>query len=792
MSAPATTDLFASSLDQLEFRRILDHVAGYAASSLGSDYVLESTPFTEVPALAQEIRMVGEAREIMREEGEQIPINGIYDIRRALSLARVSGNWLGGEDIRAIYRTMQGMRTAQEFCGSRSERAAELAALTEPIYVNRILEKHISDAIDENGEVKDTASRALFDFRRDIIAKSGALRERLGRILRRVADDDLVTGEYVTLSEGRLVLPVRVEFKRKLPGIIHGESKTGSTVYLEPAEIFDMNNEIAELTFAERREVERILRTLTQEIGAVGEEIDNSLWRIALLDAVVARARYAEEFECCEPTISEDGTTLLRNARHPILALRLDDVVPMSIDLGPQTRAVIISGPNAGGKTVAVKTVGLITMMTLCGIHPPADLCTVSPARLYSDIGDRQSVENDLSTFSAHMTRVRDIIEAVEPGDIVLLDELGTGTDPDEGAAIAAAILDRLLEKRAIILATTHHSALKIFAYEREGVENAGMEFDTATLQPTYHLLIGTPGNSYAFELLGRFGFESGIIERARENLGEDRGAMTRVIEELENSLSRSRTLEVELEAERGRAAARRERLEVELETIREKRAGIVAEARAAAEKTLEQANSLIENTLREIRAGASNDAVRTMRREIEEQRRSLGSIPGLEGEEAAESTPTDRGFSRGDSVRLKEGQEVGELQSDPDEKGNVIVQFGPIRMRSHVDELVEVTGRQRRKERRSGSESHVNPQDVQSTIDIRGRYADEIVPEIERALAAALGSGLSRLEIIHGKGTGALRRATHELLKDHPHVTSFRLGAHGEGGDGVTIVEFS
>ena len=787
MSTEARAELFESSLEQLEFGRILEHVAGYAASSLGSGYVLESTPMNDVPALVQELRMVGEARAIMRED-EAIPINGIYDIRRGLSLARVSGNWLGGEDIRAIYRTMQGMRTAQEFFASRGESAPELKGLTAPLYTNRILEKHISDAIDENGEVKDTASRALFDMRRDIIARSGALRERLGKILRRVADEDLVTGEYVTLSEGRLVLPVRVEFKRRLPGIIHGESKTGSTVYLEPAEIFDMNNEIAELTFAERREVERILRILTQEIGAVAEEISESLWRIALLDSVVARARYAEEYGCVEPTISTTGVTSLHDACHPILQLRLDQVVPMSIDLGPETRSIIISGPNAGGKTVAVKTVGLITMMALCGIHPPAAECTVSPAKLYSDIGDRQSVENDLSTFSAHMTRVRDIIAAVEPGDIVMLDELGTGTDPDEGAAIAAAILDRLLQKGAIILATTHHSALKIFAYEREGVENAGMEFDTTTLQPTYRLLVGTPGNSYAFELLDRFGFESEIISNARENLGEERGAMTRVIEELEQSLGASRRLEGELAREKAQADRERERLEQELATIRERRASIVADARSAAEQTLDQANSLIENTLREIRAGASNEAVREMRRHIEEQRRSLSGIPGLEVE-SGDTTPTES-LRLGDSVKLRDGQEIGELETDPDEKGNVVVQFGPIRMRSHVDDLERVSGREKRQQRRSAAEAHVNPEELRTTIDLRGRYADEVTSEIEGAIAAALGSGLTRIEIIHGKGTGALRRATHDLLKNHPHVSNFRLGAHGEGGAGVTIVE--
>lgn len=779
--------LFESSLEQLEFEKILEHVGGYASSSLGRTYLTESRPFTEVDTLEGEIRMVGEARAVL-EDGEEIPINGIYDITRALVLARVSGNWLNGEDVRAIYRTMQGMRGAREFVTSRTSEMPLLADLVTPIYTNRLLEKHISDAIDENGTVKDSASRELFDLRRDIIAKSGALRERLGKILRRVSDDDLVTGEYVTLSEGRLVLPVRVEYKRRLPGIIHGESKTGSTVYLEPAEIFDLNNEIAELTFAERREIERILATLTAEIGTEAEELSEGLQRIALLDAVRARARYAEEHDCVEPAISREGEIHLENARHPILGLRLDDVVPMSIDLGDDVRCVIISGPNAGGKTVAVKTLGLVTMMALCAIHPPADKCIVSPARVYTDIGDRQSVENDLSTFSAHMTRVRDIVDAVKPNDIVLLDELGTGTDPDEGAAIAAAILERLLEKGAIVMATTHHSALKLFAYEQQGVENAGMEFDTRSLSPTYRLLIGTPGNSYAFELLDRFGFDRTMIDRARENLGEERGAMTSVIEELEKKLGETRDLESRLEYERLEAKVLQEKLQSERDVIREKKATIVEEARRAASQRLEEANSLIENTLREIRSGADNDVVREMRKVVEAAREASMK----QGENAAKTRSDGTGFQTGDSVRLSDGSEVGEIDSDPDEEGYVVVQFGPIRMRANISELEAVGGKEKRAARRSQSPtSSLNAGEVRTSVDVRGKYSDEAMVEIESAISSALGSGLSRMEIIHGKGTGALRKATHEHLKGHPHVTSFRIGTLAEGGAGVTIVEF-
>ena len=775
--------LIESSLEQLEYARILEHIARYAASSLGVEHILEARPLSDPEAIRRELRMVGEARSILVRD-ERVPIDGIYDIRPALSLSRTSGAWLGGEDLHAVYTTILGFRQIRDFLASRSEIAPLLAELSSGIHASRILEKHISDAIDDNGQVKDTASRDLFNIRRDIIAKSGVLRERLGKILRRVAEDEFLTEEYVTLREGRLVLPVRVEYKRKIPGIIHGESNTGSTVYLEPAEIFDMNNEIAELTFAERREVERILRTLTEELGAEAEEFRESVWRVQLLDSVVARARYGEEYDCVEPEVREGKDLLLEEARHPLLQIRLDAVVPMSIEFDAANHCVIISGPNAGGKTIAIKTLGLAAMMAQTGIHPPAKRCVVHPASLFSDIGDRQSVENDLSTFSAHMTRVKEIMESVVEGDIVLLDELGTGTDPDEGAAIAAAILDRLLAKGAIVLATTHHSALKVYAYRNEGVANAGMEFDTDTLRPTYRLLVGVPGNSYAFELLARFGFRPEIIDAARTYLGEERNELTGLIEQLERSLQETRALESQHQVAVREAEEVRRTLREEQETLRAKRQEIVNAAREEAREKLAGANSLIENTLREIRSGASKESVREMRRTIEEARKKESE------EKEREKRQVEDGFHKGDAVRLKEGTEVGEVMIEADEEGNVVVQFGPLRMRSHISELEKVSRSEQRKTERVARTAVVNANEASTRVDLRGMYAEEAAVEIDHALTAAINGGLNRLEIIHGKGTGALRQRTHDLLRDHPGVASFRLGTLTEGGAGVTIVE--
>lgn len=774
-------ELSQSSLEQLEFHRVLEHVAGFAVSSLGVEHISEMEPMTDEAAVRRELRMVGEVR-LMLQRDEHLPLDGIYDIREALSVAKISGAYLSAENLLHCASTLAALRKIRDYFHHRRDGAPLVSGITDRIHANRLLEKHITDAIDDAGNVRDNASRDLARIRRDIVDKSAALRNRLQRILRRVSDEELVTDEYVTLREGRLVLPVRADAKRKIPGIIHGESQTGSTVFLEPAEIFDMNNEIAELTFAERREVERILRTLTEELGAESREFIESMTILQLVDSLNARARYAERNNCAEPTVADEERILLRDAYHPLLLLRLDSVVPMSAELDAATRAVVISGPNAGGKTVAMKTLGLVTAMALSGMHPPANECTVHACSVFCDIGDQQSLENDLSTFSSHMSRIGEILRHVRPGDVVLLDEIGTGTDPDEGGVIAASILEHLLARRAFILATTHHSSLKIFAYETEGVVNAGMEFDTATITPTYRFLVGMPGNSYAFELIERLGFDRAVLDDARAKLGDDRNRMTEIIGQLEASLAEGRKLSDEHRRRRDEAEALRARYEAESREFAERKGTIIADARAEARAALAKANGMIENAIREIRSGASNEQVKQLRKQIEDAREGLAPEP-------AQSVGADHGFKKGDSVRLKGGTGVGELQFDPDEKGNVVVQLGSLRMRSHVDELEAVT-RQEARRQPAGRVAVTNAADAETRIDLRGMYADEAVIRLEQAFTAAFNANLVHLEIIHGKGTGALRKRVHEFLARHPGVAAFREGALTEGGAGVTIVE--
>lgn len=774
-------ELIHSSLEQLEFHRVLEHLAGFAASSMGVEHILELNPLSDEDAIRRENRMVAEARINVQNE-ETIPLDGIYDIRNALGYAKIQGNHLSGENFLHIGTTILALRRVREFFMGRSTQAPLLSEVCGGLHINRLLERHIQDAIDDLGNVRDSASPELRRIRRDIIDRSAALRQRLQRILRKVSEDELVTEEYVTLREGRLVLPVKTEFKRKIPGIIHGESHSGGTVFLEPAEIFDMNNEIAELTFAERREVERILRVLTEELGQEADLFQNSLLRLQLLDSVVARARYAEKYNCVEPTVTDDDVIVLRNACHPLLQIRLPHVVPLTVEMSREARAIVISGPNAGGKTVAMKTLGLVTMMALCGIHPPATECVVHPCNVFTDIGDQQSIENDLSTFSAHMSRISQILEHVMMGDIVLLDEIGTGTDPDEGGGIAAAILEFLLQRRTFILATTHHSYLKVFAYETEGVVNAGMEFDTRTITPTYRCVIGMPGNSYAFELLERLGLNQKVLQNARSKMGEDRNRMTEIIHQLEEDLAQSRRHREEYRKQATEAEALRVRLQGEMKEFNDRKNSIIADAREEARGVLNNANTLIENTLREIRSGASNDQVKQMRQAIEETRKGIS-------QKTATVPQEEKRFKVGDTVKLQGGVQIGELAVEPDEKGNVVVQFGALRMRAHADDLVPVSKKELRREG-AGRQAVTNADLAETRIDLRGMFADEAVVKVEQAITGLLNAHINHLEIIHGKGTGALRRRIHDHLSHHPNVAEYRLGALTEGGAGVTIVE--
>ncbi|MBR9977777.1 MAG: Smr/MutS family protein, partial [Bacteroidetes bacterium] len=630
-------------------------------------------------------------------------------------------------------------------------------------------------------------------IRRGIIEKSSQLRRRMEAILKRVADEEMVMEELVTMRDGRLVLPVKTEYKRRIQGFIHSTSATGQTVYIEPTETLDLNNEIRDLQFAEIREVNTILTELTDRLRGTARELLHSVEIIGRLDSFHARARYGHSVLGCCPRLTPDGHLELLHARHPLLLLhkRMKDVIPLDITLGDEATTTIITGPNAGGKSVAMKTVGLLTLMVQSGIPVPCDEHSSFPCydSVHVDIGDEQSLENDLSTFSSHISRLSRIVAEAGPRSLVLIDEIGTGTDPSEGSALGAAILERLTQLRAHVISTTHHGMLKAFAHEQKGMCNAAMEFDMRSLQPTYVFRAGLPGSSYAFEITRRHGMDVSIIERAQGILGTQSDALESLLADVEQ---RSGELGVRLrqtEQKEDKLNALVEEYESKLKLMKREAKDLKRQSLEQAERILSEANAAVEEAVRGIREEqASKEAIRRSHARVEKEkevvRRELEDVrpPSLPEEEFTAA------IHAGDEVRMRDQPATrGVALSDP-AGGKVEVAFGSLRMTLPLDKLQGINARQTKE---TVAPMHVGEQVESNEIDVRGMYGDEAITLVDRFLTQAWSIGLERVDIIHGKGTGALRQRVHDFLRDLSFVERFELGEWNEGGSGMTKVFF-
>ncbi|MBI4534688.1 MAG: endonuclease MutS2, partial [Ignavibacteriae bacterium] len=527
---------------KLELERILQRVMRYAASEPGKE-VLKALPFlTEVDVIKTELSRVTELKRLLEQE-EGFPLEGIYQVIPSIQRAGVEGAVLLPRELHQVSSTLRSARVLRSFLDRRRETFPLLWQVAEPLYADKVLEYNIDQAIDDSASVRASASKELLSIRRTIAEKYEQLRKRLESILKGVSELGFSQEEIITTREGRMVIPVKSEHKNRVPGFIHSASSSGATVFIEPTETLELNNEIRSLQFQEQREIDRILRALTDQVGQSRKALLANSATLAQLDALHARARYSIEILGVQPEVVFQGALKLVQARHPILMMSHGHVgtVPLDFELGDRYHTVIISGPNAGGKSVAMKCVGVVILMVQHGLHIPAsDQSVVRVFRkLFVDIGDEQSIENDLSTFSSHLSNLKIIALGADEDSLVLIDEIGTGTDPAEGGAIAAALLDSLTRRKAFTIATTHHSALKVFASETEGVENGAMEFDQETLTPTYRYKSGVPGSSYALEMAARLGFSEELLQKSRERLGFQHVKLDKLIAELESSAQR-------------------------------------------------------------------------------------------------------------------------------------------------------------------------------------------------------------------------------------------------------------
>lgn len=779
---------FLTSLKKLEFDKVVERVSRLAVTELGHAQALKILPSTHAPTIRYNLQQVSEMKELLIAEGG-IPVDGTKNIHSALRKTSVENQVLSIPELLDVGSTLRASHAVHSFIAKRKNQYPNLAGFVEFLLVDKVVEFNITQAIDEQGIVKDSASKELKQIRHDLSKASDALRTRLESILKKVSRQDFVQDEILTTRDGRMVIPVKTEHKGHVAGFVHSTSASGQTVYIEPAETLDLNNALRELQLKEQREIHRILTELTRQVQEIREPLAAALKTLVEIDVLAAKAKYSIEIVGNALNLAVTPSIILVQARHPVLLQRhkREEVVPLDLSVGDKTTTLLITGPNAGGKTVALKTVGLLGVCTMAGLHvPAASHSEIFPFHsLFVDIGDDQSIETDLSTFSSHLINMKETIEGADSHSLVLVDEIGAGTDPSEGAALAAAVLTALHQRRAITIATTHDGFLKAFAHESEGMENASMEFDQESLRPTYRFRTGIPGSSFAFELAERIGIDKDVLETARKHVGVEKTRLETLIIDLDRQTQSLAAQLADARKERAQLAEITEEYESKLHQLKKEYAEQKRRAVSEARDIVRSAKATIEHSIKEIReSGARQDIVRNVKRGLQQMTEELYQ---KESASSAEVRVVES-FNVGDKVRLRDGSQIGEITRI--EKDNATVSWGMATMHVPLQNLVKQDPAQI--VTYPVSRSDLPTIEAKNEIDLRGMLGEEAVSQVQVFLDNAFVCGLHRVDIIHGKGTGALRKHVTEFLKTYPHIKSFRLGEWNEGGTGVTVVEIS
>ena len=781
-------DVDDHTLRVLEFGKVLSLLADEAAFSIGRELALAVRPETDYQAAFELQSQTAEMR-LLDQMGIDVPFAGAHDIRPAIHAAGI-GQVLEPSDLVEAAQTLRTAWSAHRTIEKVRERIPRLGLLADRISDFRRFTDEVDAAITPRGEVGDNASEQLGITRRELRIAESRLEQRAQAALADAIRRGVAQEGLLTERNGRKVIPIKADYRGQVQGIVHDVSSSGATVFVEPMGVVDAGNQVRELQLAEQREVRRVLQRLTALLGESEEDALRSTMALAGLDVISAKVRFGRRIRAELPPPGEvaswfrpDGATILQRGRHPLLR---GEVVPTSLEVGGEYAGVLITGPNTGGKTVALKTLGLLTLMAQAGIPVPCDeggrfACY---PRIYADIGDEQSIEQSLSTFSSHMRNIIEILAKAEPGTLVLLDELGAGTDPAEGAALARAILETLLERGCTLVATTHHGELKVFAHNDPRLRNASVEFDIETLSPTYHLTVGLPGQSNALAIARRLGLSEDVLELASDQLAPEHF-------EFENLLGEIRAERVAAaDARLGEEAARREAEDLRVvlaarrDAIEQERAGILGAAQREAEDTLARMRRDVDQLKRKAAASSfdAREADETLRRmDTDLEKLSASAKP-------RRLMPAPVTFRHevlpGDVIHVRDIPQLGEALSPVGEDGRVEVQFGSLRMKVSVDRIdrIEQAGP-------SGEKVAVpTGPPVNMELDLRGQRAEAALEQFEAYLDGAFRAGLPFVRIIHGKGTGALRAAIREALATHPLVRRFESASPQDGGDGVTI----
>ena len=780
------------ALRVLEFNKILGQLADFAVSEMGHARCLQLRPAEGLTAAEEALQETEEAQVILTYLGSN-PLVSFPDVQTWLAMA-AKGASLSPKALLEVARSLAAARAARSALVTERENTPRITALASALQPARTLEEAITGAIISEEEISDHASPALYDIRRHIRQANEKVREKLNSMVHGGGIGKYLQENIVTVRNGRYVIPVKQEYRQFVPGLVHDQSGTGATLFIEPMAVVELGNELKQWTAKEREEIERILSELSAQVGAQAEALTCNAELLTQLDLIFAKGQLSRDMNGVLPHMNEAGRIRLKRARHPLIPR--ETVVPCDLWLGQDFTTLIVTGPNTGGKTVTLKTVGLLTLMAQSGLHVPAELGTELSVfeQVYADIGDEQSIEQSLSTFSSHMTNIVEIMREVTDRDLVLFDELGAGTDPTEGAALAQTILDTLLRRGVRTLATTHYSELKAYALSTPGVENASVEFDVSTLRPTFRLSIGVPGKSNAFEISRRLGLSEEIIERARELLSANDVRFEDVIAGAEYQrqiAERERTAAEQARAETVRLRDEAETLYREME---EKRRTSERKAKEEARRIVENARRDAETVISELKRMKKEGGTAGREAEINALRRQMqSSLEGLaEGLASAnpDGSAAPKSLKVGDLVDIVHLNTRGTVLSVPDERGEVQLQAGIMKLRANISQLRLVQESAPKKQKSTVMvRSDAASRTVRMECDVRGMALGEALIEVEKYLDQAVMAGMNEVAIVHGKGTGTLRQGIQQHLKRYPHVKSFRLGQYGEGESGVTIV---
>ncbi len=781
--------------DALELGSVLNMLAQEAASDDAKSKVAELVPAAEIGEAELLLSQTEDAFSLIARFGGP-SFSGLKNVNNAVSRAAAGGE-LNTSELLSIAGTLRAVRSLYEWYGHCSSVGTKLDFFFDSITVNKYLEEKIFSSILSEDEIADRASDELYEIRRKMRAKSNSVREKLDSIIHSTHYQKFLQEPIVTQRSGRYVVPVKAEHRSDVPGLVHDMSSSGATVFIEPVSVVDANNEIKILESREREEIRRILFELSAEAGNFSESIKCSYESAVMLDLIFAKARLAYKMKASRPLLNKNGYIDLKKARHPLLDPK--KAVPVDISLGGEYDTLVITGPNTGGKTVSIKTIGLLTLMAMCGLLiPAADRSEISVfEKILVDVGDEQSIQQNLSTFSSHMVNIIEIMKETNENSLVLIDELGAGTDPVEGAALAVAIIEKLRSKGAKIAATTHYAELKAYALETPGVTNGSCEFDVETLRPTYRLLIGVPGRSNAFAISEHLGMDKSVIDEAKRLVGSENKSFESVLEKLEKT---RRELENEKEKAQ-RAVETADKMKRKAQSEKDRAAQLVnnelEKAKREAEKIISSAKRQSADFLLRLdqlkkEADASN-AAQTARKTRREIKNRLGEMeetvnPRRLADAWDEDYKLPRPVVPGDAVIIRS---IGEGEVLEVGKSNVLVQSGMLKTRVKMSDLMLTKKKEPPKQSKPAvlyRTTSKTDSDISSEIDLRGKTVDEALHELTLFLDKCVLLNMHEIRIIHGKGTGALRAAVQQELRHHKNIADFRLGVYGEGESGVTI----